>query len=722
MNASEDRHTHLAHETRHPSTALVDALRTRYADALTLPPEQYAQALARWDAHAPRLWSLLHSLYGKSSGFDAIMPSFAAWMAGCVQARPDALRALDTTREQDPSWFLGQDMIGYIAYVDRFGGDLRGVAECVPYLQGLGVRYLHLLPFLQAREGDNDGGFAVRDYDAVEPALGNNEDLEALTARLRQAGISLCADLVLNHTADDHAWALAVQRGNPHYRDYFHIFPDRSLPDAYERTLGQIFPQTAPGNFTHVPDVGWVWTTFYGYQWDLNWSNPEVFVHMALTMLRLANRGIESFRLDSTAFLWKRLGTDCMNQPEAHTILQALRAVVAIAAPGVLLKAEAIVPARQLPPYFGLRSIANVDSHTDTEINKTNTKITAENTSQTIPECHLAYHSTLMASAWVATAEGRGDLLADVIDATPQLPNGCGWLTYLRCHDDIGWNVLREEAAGGNHHAPYDLAHIARFYAGETAGSYARGCRFQSAGDDHVHGSNGMASALVGIADAQARRDAAALSLAEARLRLLYGIVLACSGLPSLYMGDEIALGNDETYSDDPARAAEGRWLHRPAMAWQIASTVAGYGAGYGASYGSAAGVDTAHDTATTDEDRFHARHIATRIGRALRELIAARRATPALRGDATMRTLALHDPAALGIVRGEQLVALYNLSDRDITIEQPREFTGTAWRDLLESGRKTAFPTRLPPYGLRWLSKDTLSKDQSRDPSHAPS
>lgn len=631
-------------------------LRHRFAEAMA--PALRECALARWDAHAPRLLDTLDSLYGNTPDFKSTLQRLVTWMASCADERSDSLRALDAARERDPDWFLAADMIGYSAYVDRFAGTLRGVAERVPYLQDLGIRYLHLLPFLSAREGDNDGGFAVRDYDAVDPLLGTIDDLQSLTAHLRDAGISLCADLVLNHTADDHHWALAARCGNPHYRAYYHVFPDRTQPDAYEQDLHQVFPQTAPGNFTHVPGLGWVWTTFYGYQWDLNWSNPDVFVDMALTMLRLANHGIEAFRLDSTAYLWKRPGTDCMNQPEAHTILQALRAISDIVAPGVLLKAEAIVPARELPPYFGSGDASG-------------------------RECHLAYHSTLMAALWVALAEQRGDLLADVITATPALPHASGWLTYLRCHDDIGWNVLRDEATGGNDHAPFDLARIARFYAGDTNDSFARGRSFQSAGGDHVHGSNGMTSALAGIADAQARSDHDALRLSENRLILLYGIVLATSGLPTLYMGDEIALGNDDTYVDDPQRADEGRWLHRPAMDWKTAATIA---------------------APTFTEDRIDT--TAGRIGSALRRMIAVRRTTPALRADAPMRALACTDPAILVIARGDDMLALYNLSADTIGISLPPEFADARWRDLLADDDDIALPSSLGPHALRWLKR----------------
>jgi amylosucrase len=630
-----------------------DRRRDRFTEATT--SSRRAQALVRWNAHGSRLVGTFASLYADAPRFDVALQRLLTGMAACVNARSDALRALDDARERDPDWFLAQDMIGYCTYADRFGGDLRGVAERVPYLQGLGIRYLHLLPFLHAREGDNDGRFAVRDYDTVDPSLGTDDDLDALTAQLRNAGISLCADLVLNHTADDHRWAEAARAGDAHHLAYYHVFPDRILPDAYERDLHQVFPQTAPGNFTHVPTLGWVWTTFYGYQWDLNWSNPDVFVEMALTMLRMANRGIEAFRLDSTAYLWKRLGTDCMNQSEAHAILQALRAVSDIVAPGVLLKAEAIVPARELPPYFGNGESAG-------------------------RECHLAYHSTLMAALWVALAEQRGDLLAEVIANTPALPGASGWLIYLRCHDDIGWNVLREEAEGRADLAPFDLARIARFYAGDTDDSFARGRSFQSAGGDHVHGTNGMASALAGIADAQARGDAGALALAEQRLLLLYGIVFAAAGLPALYMGDEIALDNDEAYIDDPLRAAEGRWLHRPAMDWTTAE-----------------GLDALHDIDTT----------AARIKRALRRMIAVRRSTPDLRGDVPVRALDFAGPALLGLARGNNFVALFNLSAVPVTTALPAELAGTLWRDMLSDDEAaTEFPVALAPYALRWLRR----------------
>ncbi|MBB4755777.1 amylosucrase [Xanthomonas arboricola] len=636
------------------STSPTDFTAVRAAFAAPLDPQRASTLLPRFDRHAPRLLDALHTLYGARPGTAAWLTQWMAALGSLAQQRPQPLQQLDTARQ--PGWFGEQHMLGYSAYVDRFAGTLQGVAERVPYLQELGVRYLHLLPFLRARAGDNDGGFAVSDYGQVEPSLGSNDDLVALTTRLREAGISLCADFVLNHTADDHAWAQAARAGDARYLDYYHHFADRSLPDQYETTLGQVFPHTAPGNFTWVDATGqWMWTTFYPYQWDLNWSNPAVFGEMALAMLQLANLGVEAFRLDSTAYLWKRTGTDCMNQPEAHTLLVALRAVTDIVAPSVVMKAEAIVPMTQLPPYFG----SGADQG---------------------HECHLAYHSTLMAAGWSALALQRGDILHDVIAHSPPLPANCAWLSYVRCHDDIGWNVLRHEANGSAEQPPFALRDVARFYANQVPGSYARGESFQSSGDG-VHGTNGMAAALAGIQAAQESGDAAALSMAVDRLVLLYAIALAMPGVPLIYMGDELALPNDIGYRDDPQRRHEGRWLHRPAMDWQRAA------------------------------QRDVAASVSGTVYRRLRGLIRQRAALPALAASQALGSIALGDSRLFALTRGDDFVAVHNFGEQPLTVELAALGAGR-WT-MLADGSEAATESLgdavrlvLPAYAVRWLER----------------
>ena len=281
-----------------------------------LPRGRRAAASRRFAQAGDGLITQLAALYGNMPGFAEWLLALCADLGRLAAARPAPLRRLDQQRAARPDWFVRQRMVGYSAYVDRFGGTLAGVGERIGHLRALGVDYLHLLPFLRARQGDSDGGFAVASFEQVEPALGSMDQLEALAGQLREAGISLCADLVLNHVADEHAWAQAAAAGDPSMRAFFHVFADRQQPDAYERTLGQVFPQAAPGNFTHVPALGgWVWTTFYPFQWDLNYAHPPVFAAMVRALLQLANRGVEVFRLDSAPFLWKRLGTACLNEP-----------------------------------------------------------------------------------------------------------------------------------------------------------------------------------------------------------------------------------------------------------------------------------------------------------------------------------------------------------------------------------------------------------------------
>jgi len=608
-----------------------------------VPEARRAEAARRYAKHGPVLHSCLQNLYGCTPGFEQWYGNLLSAIGELHGARSPALAALDTARAAQPDWFLGQQMLGYCSYVDRLGGDLRGVAARIPHLQELGVRYLHLLPFLKMREGENDGGFAVASFEEVEPRFGSNADLEALTGDLRSAGISLCSDFILNHVADDHAWARGAREGDERFRGFFHVFPDRAAPDAYERTLGQVFPQAAPGNFTFVPALdGWAWTTFYPYQWDLNWSNPEVFSAMAATLLRLANRGIEVFRLDSTAFLWKREGTNCMNQPEAHLILQALRALVSIAAPGVLLKAEAIVPMRELPAYFG---------------------------QATQPECHIAYHSSLMAAAWGSLAEQDASLVRSVVAGTPPLPPHASWLSYVRCHDDIGWNVLRAEAAEGADGArdpQARLAAISRFFAG-AEGSYARGEAFQSSDPHAAHGSNGMAASLVGI-EGSAGADAEALALC--RLLLLHGLALSFGALPVLYMGDELGQANDYSFRQRPDRAMDSRWLQRPML----------------------------------NEQRFAERHdTSTQAGRvyaALRRLVAARQRLPVLAAGEP-RSLLPSAPEVLALQRGPAFLALYNFSGK------PQQFMLQGqWSDAIEGCTRSG-EMGLAPWAMHWLERD---------------
>jgi amylosucrase len=461
--------------------------------------------------------------------------------------RPALLRLLDRRREIDPAWFQRSRMIGYVCYADRFAGSLRGVRRHLDYLAELGVTYLHLMPLLRPRDGDSDGGYAVADYSAVDPRVGSLADLEVLAAELHGRGIALCIDLVLNHTAREHEWARKAQAGDPACREMYLIYPDRTAPDAYEATLPEVFPDTAPGSFTEVPGLGWVWTTFHDYQWDLNYANPAVFRRMLATMLTLANRGVDVLRLDAAPFLWKRPGTDCQNQPEAHLLLQAFRALTRLAAPGLALKAEAIVGPEMLVQYLGAHDRYQ-------------------------PECDLAYDNQLMVMLWSALASRDVRLAEHALSRRRAAPAPTAWVSYLRCHDDIGWAVSDADAAaaglGGFEHRRF----LSEFFAGGFPGSFARGALFQEnplTGDARI---SGMTASLCGIESAVAAGDEAELRLGLRRLESMYAVVFSFGGIPLVYMGDELAMPNDPGWAEDPAHAHDNRWMHRPRMDWARAA------------------------------------------------------------------------------------------------------------------------------------------------------
>jgi amylosucrase len=496
--------------------------------------------LARLETNLVDIYEPLERVYGQDLLERLVMLALAA-----AEQRPVKLRELDRKREIDRNWYQRARMVGYVCYADRFGGSLRSVMDRLDYLDELGVTYLHLMPLLKPRPGENDGGYAVMDYRSVDPRLGTMADLTELAGALRERGMSLCVDLVLNHTAKEHAWARGWLAGDPAYADFYLAFPDREWPDAYERTIVPVFPDRAPGSFTWFPEAGrWVWTTFWNYQWDLNYANPHVFAAMLETILWLANHGIDVFRLDAVPFMWKRLGTTCMNQPEVHLIVQALHALVRLAAPAVIFKAEAIVAPDDLVPYLG-----GHDRYR--------------------PECELAYHNQLMVMLWSSLATKDARLMAQSLRRMRPIPAEASWVTYVRGHDDIGWAVSAPDAAAVGWDWWNHRNFLNDYFSGRFAGSYARGALFQEnpeTGDARISGS---AASLCGI---EAATTPGELDAGIRRLILLYAVVFAFGGIPLIYMGDELAMRNDHSYQADPALADDNRWMHRPPMDWTAAA------------------------------------------------------------------------------------------------------------------------------------------------------
>ncbi|MGT2424903.1 amylosucrase [Amnibacterium kyonggiense] len=481
---------------------------------------------ARLDRHFGRLFEHFTDVYGERAD---CLEQLAALVVAVVRAaaeRPDDLRALDAAREADPDWFQGNGMLGGVCYVDRWAGDLGGVRARIPYFRELGLTYLHLMPFFRAPEGDSDGGYAVSSYRDVDPALGDMAQLRSLAADLRAAGISLVVDFVFNHTSDEHAWAVGAVGGDPAYADFYRIYPDRTMPDRFEGTTREVFPDDHRGSFVQLPDGRWIWSTFYRFQWDLNYANPAVFTAMAGELLFLANVGVDVLRMDAVAFIWKELGTTCENLPQAHVLIKAFNAVCRIAAPAVLFKSEAIVHPDQVAEYISP------------------------------DECQLSYNPLQMALTWEALATREAALLAQALERRHATPPGTAWVNYVRSHDDIGWTFADEDAAelgiDGFGHRRF----LNAFYAGRFEGSFARGVPFQEnprTGDARV---SGTTASLAGVE--------AGDRFGVQRVLLAHSIAFSTGGVPLLYLGDEVGQLNDYGHLAVPEHAGDSRWVHRP--------------------------------------------------------------------------------------------------------------------------------------------------------------
>ncbi len=577
-------------------------------------PQAWQAFKQRLESNFEQLFRLYHILYGKRYDMLYHLENLLKSMAQAAFQRPADLRQLDRQREQNPLWFQSNQVLGGVCYVDLFAGDLAGIRAKIPYFKELGLTYLHLMPLFKMPEKENDGGYAVSSFREVHPPLGTMAELAQLSRELRAENISLVLDLVINHTSNEHEWALKAKAGDPDYRDMYGIFPDRTVPDLYEKNLREIFPEEHPGAFTWFEDIkSWVWTTFHSYQWDLDYSNPVVFNRMSEEMLFLSNQGIEIFRLDAVAFIWKELGTSCENLPEAHTILQGFNTITRVVAPSILFKSEAIVHPDEVVKYISPL------------------------------ECQLSYNPLLMALLWNSLATREVNLLAQALEERFILPQGTAWVNYVRCHDDIGWTFSDEDAArlgiNGYDHRRF----LNEFYRGRFTGSFARGVPFQEnpkTGDCRI---SGTCASLAGLEKALTEEGPEEVDLAIKRILLLHFVVMTAGGVPLIYLGDEIATLNDYSYLEDPKHKNDSRWVHRPAA------------------------------DPVRYQQRLDANSLPGRVYQNLRELIELRKALPGLAGG-ELEVIDTRSGSVLGFARihqGKRLLILANFSEREHAIPE---------------------------------------------------
>lgn len=485
---------------------------------------------------------LYMELYDRRDMLDTLLER----MGEAYRQREQSLRRLDAKREQDPNWFRSGKMLGMTMYTDLFAGNLPGLEKKLDYLTEQGITYLHLMPLLKMPHPDNDGGYAVEDFDQVDPTLGTNEDLSRLTAAMRRRGMSLCLDFVINHTADTHPWAMRAKAGEQEYIDRYICFDTPDIPREMEKTIPDVFPETAPGSFIYQEDMKkYVCSSFHPYQWDLNYRNPAVFNDMVCSMLHLANLGVEILRIDAVPYLWKEMGTSCRNLPKVHTIMRMIRLIIETVCPAVILKGEVVMAPKELAPYFG---------------------------TQEKPECHLLYNASTMATQWSALASADVRQLKRQLDDLHSLPANCCFVNYLRCHDDIGWGLNEEFGRTIGIDPVAHKKYLYEFFEGSFPGSYARGERYNYNPATQDARTCGTTASLCGIEKGLCEGDESQVALGIQRDLMMHAAMMTMAGFPMLSSGDEIGQLNGYDYHDDPDRREDSRNLHRTRFNWDNAA------------------------------------------------------------------------------------------------------------------------------------------------------
>ncbi len=601
----------------------------------------------RFEKHFEELRWLYMELYDNGSMFAELCDR----MAEFYEERGEELKKLDIEREKQPDWYKKNDMLGMMFYIDNFAGNLKGVESRLDYLEKCNVNYIHLMPFLDTPKGRSDGGYAVSDFRKVQEKLGTMEDLEKLTASCHQKNMNVCMDFVMNHTSEDHEWARKARRGDGEYMSRYFFFNNRQIPDEYEKTVPQVFPTTAPGNFTWLPEIDhYVMTSFYPYQWDLNYKNPRVFNEMMYNFLYLANRGIDIIRIDAVPYIWKELGTQCRNLKQVHTIVRMMRMISEIVCPGILLLGEVVMEPEKVAPYFG-----TVDK----------------------PECHMLYNVTTMATTWHTVATRDVRLLKRQLDIVNHLPKEYVFLNYLRCHDDIGWGLdyatLQADGFGERSHKQY----LNDYFQGYAGNSTSRGELYNA---DPVTGDArfcGTTASMCGIEKAGFEQDEEAMERAICLDVMLHAYMFMQSGIPVLYGGDEIGQVNDYTYKEDPDKAQDSRYIHRRAMNWQLVEKI-------------------------VDE-----RSVEGRIFKQLGRLERIRKSEKIFMTDADAWTFETGENSVLGIGRyyeGKTLLGLFNFSEYDKAIELSEK--EESYIELFSGKTVKAGQIEIPAYGFYYLKK----------------
>lgn len=569
---------------------------------------------SRFIANASSIHSLFYELYGEHKNSPVFFDKLLETIIAAFRDRSSQLRKKDIDKLQKENWFLSNELAGMSLYVDRFCENITNLKEKISYFKDLGVNVLHLMPLFESPAGESDGGYAVSNFRKVDERFGSLEDMKGLQQNMSEENMYLMIDIVLNHTSHKHAWAEKAKAGDKKYQDFFYMYDDRSIPDTFEKSMPEIFPESSPGNFTWIKECNkWVMTVFHKYQWDLNYTNPEVFIAMLDIIFFYANMGVDILRIDAPAFIWKQLETSSQNLPQAHSILRLIKLCTEVATPGMALLGEAIVAPKEIMNYFGTGNF-------------------------TAKECDFAYNATQMALQWDTLATGDTRIMLAAQKILLQKPYGTSWITYTRCHDDIGLGyddyMIQESGFNAYDHRQF----LKNYYSGSYYGSPAKGALFSynpKTGDARI---SGTLASLCGLEKAIAENKKDEITIAINRILLMQSLSFFIGGLPMVFYGDEVGYTNDHSYLTDEAKSYDNRWIHRPMIDW--------------------------NKNKLKDKEGT----IGYRIFNGTKKLLNIRKQLPAIADKSNLKWITPHNIHVAGFVRtseDQQIFCVYNFSNR---------------------------------------------------------
>ncbi len=474
------------------------------------------------------IYNSIIKIYGEENA-QTIFNKVKELADSAIKNRSSELKTLDLTRSSD--WY--KDEIIYMFYVDQFGvkdadgnNTFKDTTEMFDYLKKLGATTLYMLPF--ADSPMSDSGFDVKNPRDVRKDLGGMPEFLEFVTKAKKEGFKIKADLVLNHFSDEHEWFTQLQNGDLSKLDYF-ISTDK-IPEytkyedeklgtviEYRENDGSIskrrliFPENTENHWREVEVNGnkyYLYHTFYPFQLDINWENPEVLYYSLQTVSYWTNLGIDIFRLDAVPYYSKDKGTNAENQPKTHEVLKLISNYIQLTAPATVIQVEACQPPKDLLPYFGKERIVEIKTE-DGETKKL----------KRTDEAQIAYNFPYMPSLWASIISKDKNYFLNTYKTTPEIPQSASWGTFLRVHDELTLEMVDSETR--------------ELIYNELA---PKGANFRKG--------FGVSGRMANFLDKN-----------PDRIELAFSMLLSLPGIPIIYYGDEVGVANNFHYAKDKEKS-----------------------------------------------------------------------------------------------------------------------------------------------------------------------